>query len=84
MPYCITLRSRTDARIIGWYAGRNCDGSLIINAKSGSTTNTTPSSYAMNCAAGARAMPKSSTSKSRRTTLILPGIAYISRWPQGS
>jgi hypothetical protein len=24
MPYCITLRSRTDASIEGWYAGRNC------------------------------------------------------------
>ena len=24
MPYCITLRSRTDARVTGWYAGRNC------------------------------------------------------------
>ena len=24
MPYCITLRSRTDARITGWFAGRNC------------------------------------------------------------
>jgi hypothetical protein len=24
MPYCITLRSRTDATITGWYAGRNC------------------------------------------------------------
>jgi hypothetical protein len=24
MPYCITLRSRTDARTTGWYAGRNC------------------------------------------------------------
>ena len=24
MPYCITLRSRTDSRITGWYAGRNC------------------------------------------------------------
>ena|SRR5271155_4613209 len=23
MPYCITLRSRTDARITGWYAGTN-------------------------------------------------------------
>ena len=23
MPYCITLRSRTDAEITGWYAGRN-------------------------------------------------------------
>ena len=23
MPYCITLRSRTDARVTGWYAG-NC------------------------------------------------------------
>jgi hypothetical protein len=23
MSYCITLRSRTDARITGWYAGRN-------------------------------------------------------------
>jgi hypothetical protein len=23
MPYCITLRSRTDGRITGWYAGRN-------------------------------------------------------------
>jgi hypothetical protein len=24
MLYCITLRSRTDARLTGWYAGRNC------------------------------------------------------------
>jgi hypothetical protein len=24
MPYCITLRSRTDANITGWYAGKNC------------------------------------------------------------
>jgi hypothetical protein len=24
MPYCITLRSRTDAMVTGWYAGRNC------------------------------------------------------------
>ena len=24
MPYCITLRSRTDARVTGWYAGGNC------------------------------------------------------------
>lgn len=24
MPYCITLRSRTDAKITGWYAGRSC------------------------------------------------------------
>jgi hypothetical protein len=24
MPYCITLRSRTDARVTGWYAGRDC------------------------------------------------------------
>ena len=23
MPYCITLRSRTDGRITGWYAGTN-------------------------------------------------------------
>ena len=23
MPYCVTLRSRTDARITGWYAGGN-------------------------------------------------------------
>jgi len=24
MPYCITLRSRTDKRITGWYAGGSC------------------------------------------------------------
>jgi hypothetical protein len=24
MPYCITLRSITDAEITGWYAGKNC------------------------------------------------------------
>ena len=24
MPYCITLRSRTDERITGWYVGGNC------------------------------------------------------------
>jgi hypothetical protein len=23
MPYCITLRSKTDARITGWYVGSN-------------------------------------------------------------
>ena len=23
MPYCITIRSRTDARITGWYVGSN-------------------------------------------------------------
>jgi hypothetical protein len=23
MPYCIILRSRTDARVTGWYSGRN-------------------------------------------------------------
>ena len=27
-PYCITLRSRTDATIIGWYAGRNTHWSI--------------------------------------------------------
>ena len=27
MPYCITLRSRTDARVTGWYAGRNTPAS---------------------------------------------------------
>jgi hypothetical protein len=24
MPYCITLRTGTDATVTGWYAGRNC------------------------------------------------------------
>ena len=24
MLYCVTLRSRTDARITDWYAGRSC------------------------------------------------------------
>ena len=24
MPHSITLRSRTDARVTGWYAGRSC------------------------------------------------------------
>src|SRR5262249_25670633 len=24
MPYCITLRSRTDGRITGWYDGTSC------------------------------------------------------------
>ena len=32
MPYCITLRSRTDTRIItGWYAGRACRWSTDHN-----------------------------------------------------
>ena|SRR5215472_12261258 len=30
MPYCITLRSRTDARITGWYAGSNLRWSTEI------------------------------------------------------
>ena len=32
MPYCITLRSRTDARVTGWYAGsRTCRWSTDHN-----------------------------------------------------
>jgi hypothetical protein len=38
MPYCITLRSRTDAKITGWYAGKNCVWSLIVRGKNGSPT----------------------------------------------
>jgi hypothetical protein len=33
MPYCITLRTRTDARITGWYAGRNCRWSTDHNRR---------------------------------------------------
>ena len=39
-------------------------GPLIITGKSGSTTHGMPVPYAVNCAACARATPKSSTSKS--------------------
>ena len=31
MRYCITLRSRTDGRVTGWYAGRNCRWSTHHN-----------------------------------------------------
>ena len=31
MRYCITLRSRTDGRVTGWYAGRNCRWSTDRN-----------------------------------------------------
>ena len=31
MRYCITLRSRTDERVTGWYAGRNCRWSTDHN-----------------------------------------------------
>jgi hypothetical protein len=71
MPYCITLRSRTDARITGWYAGRNCLWSTDHNRQSGSTTHGMPVPYAVNCAAYAHATPKSSTSKSPGTTVCL-------------
>jgi hypothetical protein len=34
MPYCITLRSRTDTRIItGWYAGSHCRWSTDHNRR---------------------------------------------------
>ena len=34
MPYCITLRSRTDERITGWYAGsRTCRWSTDHNRR---------------------------------------------------
>jgi hypothetical protein len=34
MPYCITLRSRTDAKITGWYAGsRTCRWSTDHNRR---------------------------------------------------
>ena len=31
MRYCITLRSRTDELVTGWYAGRNCRWSTDHN-----------------------------------------------------
>ena len=31
MLYCITLRSRTDETVTGWYAGRNCRWSTDHN-----------------------------------------------------
>jgi hypothetical protein len=33
MRYCITLRSRTDERVTGWYAGRNCRWSTDHNSQ---------------------------------------------------
>ena len=54
MPYCITLRSRTNAMITGWYAGGNGGWSTdhkrqkLFGNKSG------PEPFATNCVASAR------------------------------
>jgi hypothetical protein len=61
MPYCITLRSRADATVTGWYAGRNCRWSTVVSARYGSITQAMPVPFAKNCAACARGTPASST-----------------------
>ena len=65
MPYCITLRSRTDKSITGWYDGATADGRPITNGRGSSRRDATPNQYAMNCAISARATPTSSKSRSQ-------------------
>jgi hypothetical protein len=72
MPYCITLRSRTDERIrVGMPAAGLADGPLTIIVESGSTTHTRPVPSAKNCATSARTTPQSSISKSPGMTVSL-------------
>ena len=48
MSYCITLRSRTDTRITGWYVGSDGRyGRPIISGRSFSTRNAMPDRYAL-------------------------------------
>jgi hypothetical protein len=51
--------------------GKIACGRLIVRGKNGSPTPRMPVPYAMICAAGARVMPKSSTSKLPRTAVSL-------------
>ena len=53
MPYSITLRSKTDATITGWYDGSS--GRLTTPGRSSSTTSTRRNRYVTNCAVCVRA-----------------------------
>jgi hypothetical protein len=55
MPYSITLRSRIDATITGWYDGSRSADRPITRGGGSLTTSTWRNRYARNCAAGARA-----------------------------
>jgi hypothetical protein len=65
MPYSITLRSRTDARITGWYDASSSGGRPITTGRRSSTRKAMPDQYGTNCAALVPAMPRSSRSKQR-------------------
>ena len=71
MPYCITLRSRTDGRATGWYAGRNCRWSTDRQRQIRFDNQTMPVPFAKNCAACARGPLPSSTLNSRKMTFRL-------------
>ena len=68
MPYCVTLRSRTDARITGWYAGGNLQWSTDHTRQKLFDNPRDARPYAMNSAIYARATLQASTSNSRNTT----------------
>ena len=59
MPYCITLRSRTDALITGWYDGSDSRWSTDRYRQKVFANKRDARPYATNCAASAHAMPKS-------------------------
>jgi len=70
MAYCITLRSRTDTRIItGWYAGSPCRWSTDNKRRKVFDDKHDAAAVCRECTTCARGMPKSSTSKLLRTTL---------------
>ena len=69
MPYCITLRSKTDGRITGWYVGGH-GWSTDHKRQKLFDQNAMPDQYAMSCAASARTIAQSSTLKQSRTTLL--------------
>jgi hypothetical protein len=63
MPYCITLRSRTDTRITGWYVGSHGGWSTDHKRQRLFDQNVTHNTHAINCAASVRATQTSSKLK---------------------
>jgi hypothetical protein len=58
MPYSVTLRSRIDATVTGWYDGSRSRWSTDQMRQGFSIRSTRRNRYATNCAASAREMPK--------------------------
>jgi hypothetical protein len=78
MPYCITLRSRTDARITGWYAGRNCLWSTDHNRQkrfdNPGDASTVCSELRSLCPRNAKVINIEATGDDRQLSVLLPKL----------